>query len=212
MQARAQKLVSTGRNQHLRYEGNAVAWQGANRVTADRIEIDREHRTFQAHGNVVSQFVDKTPAADAKAKPVAPVFTVVRAPDLDYTEETRLANYHGGVSLVRPGINVSSRDLQAFMKDSSSDTALDKAYADGAVKIVSVSTDTKGKRTRTGTSEHSEYYLDDQKLLLAGGQPLLVDSEKGKTTGKQLTWFANNDRLLVDGEEQKPAVSTLRKK
>jgi lipopolysaccharide export system protein LptA len=114
--------------------------------------------------------------------------------------------------------------LQAFLKDSTSetkdeskgetggDTAIDKAYADGAVKIVSVSNTPKLKRTRTGLSEHAEYTMTDQKLFLEGGQPQLLDSEKGKTTGKQLTWFANNDRLLVDGEEQKPAVTTLRKK
>jgi hypothetical protein len=35
---------------------------------------------------------------------------------------------------------------------------------------------------------------------------------KGRTKGKQLTWFANNDRLLVDGLESKPAESTLHKK
>ena len=49
-------------------------------------------------------------------------------------------------------------------------------------------------------------------MLLDGGDPLLVDSVKGKTTGKQLTWFANNDRLLVDGVESRPADSLLRKK
>ena len=211
MQARAQKLVSTSRNQRLHYEGSAVAWQGANRITADRIDIDRTRRVLEAHGNVVSQLADKAPA-DGKAKSVSPVFTVVRAPDLEYTEESRLAHYRGGVSLVRPSLTVNSAELRAFLKEDSSDTALDKAFADGAAKIVSTSTDTKAKRTRTGLSEHAEYYPTDQKLLLEGGQPQLLDSDKGKTTGKQLTWFANNDRLLVDGEEQKPAVSTLRKK
>jgi len=216
MQARAQRLVSSERNQHLVYQGGAVAWQGANRVTADRIEIDRGRRVLEAHGSVVSQFADKA-APDGKApggkpKPGPAVFTVVRAPDLEYSEETRLAYYRGGVSLARPDLTVASRDLRAFLKDSSSDTALDKAYADGAVKIVSAPAAAKDKRTRTGLSDHAEYYTADQKLFLEGGQPQLIDSVKGKTTGKQLTWFANNDRLLVDGEEQKPAVSTLRKK
>jgi lipopolysaccharide export system protein LptA len=216
MQARSQKLVSKDQNQRLHYEGNAVAWQGANRITADRIDIDRVRRLLEAHGNVTTQLADKTPAEEAskgKAKaPAAPVFTVVHALDLEYTEETRLAWYRGGVSLVRPQLTVNSRELRAFLKDSGSDTALDKAFADGAVKIVSVFADPKVRRTRTGLSEHAEYYPEDQKLILEGGQPQLIDSEKGKTTGKQLTWFASNDRLLVDGEEQKPAVTTLRKK
>ena len=68
------------------------------------------------------------------------------------------------------------------------------------------------RRTRTGTSEHAEYYAGESKVILEGGSPVLVDSLKGKTTGKQLTWWANNDRLLVDGEENKPAQTNIRKK
>ena len=69
------------------------------------------------------------------------------------------------------------------------------------MKIVS----TADKRTRTGTGEHGEYYADEQKVILNGGDPLLVDSVKGQTRGKQLTWWANNDRLLVNGVENRPA-------
>ena len=61
-------------------------------------------------------------------------------------------------------------------------------------------------------SEHAEYYTEEQKVLLDGGNPVLVDSLKGETKGRQLTWFANNDRLLVNGVESRPADSLLRKK
>ncbi len=210
LQARSQKMTSKDKNQRLHYEGSAVAWQGANRITADRIDIDRVKRTLQARGNVISQLADKM--QDSGKKPASPIFTIVHSPELEYSEETKLAFYRGGVLLTRPQLTVNSRELRAFLKDGNEDSALDKAFADGAVKIVSVATDAKTKRTRTGTSDHAEYYPSDQKLILEQGAPLLVDSEKGKTTGKQLTWFANNDRLLVDGEEQKPALSTLRKK
>ena len=69
--------------------------------------------------------------------------------------------------------------------------------ADGAVKVVSNQTAASGKpaRTRTSTSEHMEYYADDGKVIIQGGKPVLVDSIKGKTTGQQLTWYANDDTL-----------------
>jgi len=233
MQAVADKMISTGESKHIHYEGNARAWQGANRVDADRIEIDRERRVMEAHGKVVSQFADKSTdktqeksqdkgqdktydksqekASKSKA-PASPVFTVVRAADLVYTEETRLANYQGGVVLARPSLTVNSKELKAFLKPADSDSSLDKAFADGAVKIVSVLNTVKPARTRTGTSEHAEYYADDQKVILQKGQPLLVDNVKGNATGQQLTWWANNDRLLVEGEANKPAEGTIRKK
>jgi lipopolysaccharide export system protein LptA len=217
MQAVADKMISTGENKHIRYEGNARAWQGANRVDADRIEIDRDRRVMEAHGKVVSQFADKSQenSQDKKSKtkgPSAPVFTVVRASDLVYTEDTRVAVYQGGVVLTRPALTVNSQELQAFLKPADSDSSLDKALADGAVKIVSTSAAGKTTRTRTGTSEHAEYYADEQKVILQKGRPLLVDSVKGNTAAQQLTWWANNDRLVGEGGDSKPAEGTIRKK
>lgn len=210
MQAFADRMISSNDNKHIRYEGNARAWQGANRVDADRIEIDRDRRVMEAHGKVVSQFVDKAQQKKS-ATAAAPAFTVVRAPDLVYTEATRIADYQGGVVLTRPGLTVNSQQLQAFLKPADADSSLDKALADGGVRIVSVSGSGKTARTRTGTSEHGEYYADEQKMILQEGQPLLVDSVKGKAAGQQLTWWANNDRLLVEGGDAKPAESTIRK-
>jgi lipopolysaccharide export system protein LptA len=209
LQARADKMVATDSHRKIHYEGNAVAWQGANRVEADKLDIDRQRRVMEAHGKVVSQFVDK-PDPKKPAKDQQPIFTVVRAPELIYTEETRVALYQGGaVSLARPGLTVDGQTLRAFLKDSSEESSLDKAFTDGNVKIVSTA---PTKRTKTGTGEHSEYYTSEQKVILEGGTPLLVDSVKGRTTGKQLTWFADNDRLLVDGQENKPAEATIRRK
>jgi lipopolysaccharide export system protein LptA len=217
MQAVADRMISTGDNKHIRYEGHARAWQGANRVDADRIEIDRDRRVMEAHGKVVSQFADKSQenSQDKKSKtkgPSAPVFTVVRASDLVYTEDTRVAVYQGGVVLTRPALTVNSQELQAFLKPADSDSSLDKALADGAVKIVSTSAAGKTTRTRTGTSEHAEYYADEQKVILQKGRPLLVDSVKGNTAAQQLTWWANNDRLVGEGGDSKPAEGTIRKK
>jgi lipopolysaccharide export system protein LptA len=211
MQGRAQRMTSAENNRKIHYEGNAVVWQGANRVEADRVDIDRGGQVFEAHGKVISQFIDKPKDAVASAKPkaaAAAVFTVVRAPDLVYSDEMRLAHYQGGAAMVRPGLIVNGKDIRAYLKSGDSDSSLDKALADGAVKIVS----TADKRSRTGTSDHAEYYTTEQKVILQEGDPLLVDSLKGQTRGKQLTWWANNDRLLVNGVENRPADSLLRKK
>jgi lipopolysaccharide export system protein LptA len=215
MQARADRMVSTDNNQKIRYEGHAVAWQGANRIEADRLDIDRDQQILEAHGHVTSQFADKPKAEDPQAPkktraPAAPVFTVVRAPDMHYTEDERIARYTGGVTLARPGLNVVAKEITAYLNDSSESSSLDKAFADGAVRIVSTSS--KDNRTRTGTSEHAEYYAGEEKVIMNKGRPLMVDSLKGRTTGEELTWFANDDRLLVNGVEKRPVESTLIRK
>ena len=217
MQGRAQHMTSAEKNQKLHYEGNAVVWQGVNRVEADRIDIDRARQVFEAHGKVVSQFSDKstdkpddnkTNASKPAAAAAAPIFTVVRAPDLIYTDETRIAHYQGGAAMVRPGLVVNGKELKAYLNERDADTSLNHAFAEGAVKIVS----SADKRTRTGTGEHGEYYAVEQKVILNGGDALLVDSLKGQTRGKQLTWWSNNDRLLVNGAENRPADTLYLKK
>jgi lipopolysaccharide export system protein LptA len=232
LEARAQRMVSTGhgKDQKIHYEGQAkspaMAWQGANRVTADKLDIDRQRHVLEAHGKVMSQFIDKPKGDKAKgdnaedgkaatsAKPGASVYTVVTAPDLVYSDETRLAFYQGGVELHRPGMTVVSHELRAYLKDSDADSSLEKAVADGAVKVVSQTAAAPGKpaRTRTSTSEHMDYFADDGKVVINGGKPLLVDSIKGKSTGQELTWYANDDTLIVFGVEAEPAQSTIRKK
>src|SRR5579864_2857387 len=59
LHARAKKMSSSDNSQLIRYEGNAVLWQGANRLEADTVEIDRENSVLKAHGHVVSQLLDK---------------------------------------------------------------------------------------------------------------------------------------------------------
>ena len=233
IQAKAARMTSTDDNLQIRYEGNALLWQGPNRIQADRINIDRENEKLEAHGKVVSQFLDKSgdkttetkvnAKVDAKIaatnEPAAktpkknPVFTIIKAPDMTYDDSEHIAHYMNGVSLNRPGLDVQSRELRAYMKkdsgpDPNSGSGLEKAFADGSVKILQVSPG----RKRTGTSEHAEYYVDESKVILQQGQPQLVDSVRGTTKGKQLTWFSNNDRLLVDGAASEPAVSNIRRK
>jgi lipopolysaccharide export system protein LptA len=211
-QARAQHMTSAESNTKIHYEGNAVAWQGANRIEADRLDIDRDKGTMEAHGRVKSQFVDKDKSSDDKAaskvKP-PPIFTVVTAPDMVYTEDTRIVDYTGGVLLKRPDMTINAKQIRAFLKDSDSDSSLDKAFADGTVKIVNTSE--KLKRTRIGTSDHAEYYAGEEKVILNGGDPTLTDNTN-RTRGKQLTWFSNDDRLVVDGAVNDPVKSTIHKK
>ena len=207
MQATARKMTSTDDNQKIHYEGDAKAWQGANRVSADRLDIDQSTHIMQAHGKVETQFFDK----NTKTGPA--ISTTVRAADLEYSSDTRIAHYTGGVHLERPALVVDSKELRAYLKNTDADSSLDKALADGAVKLVSTTMEKgKGKRIRTGTSEHAEYFVDEQRVVLNGGQPLLVDSEKGRTTGCELTWWANNDWLLVGGGQNCPVQTVIPKK
>jgi len=205
---------------HTRYTGNAVLWQGANRIEADVIDIDKDKHMLTAHGNVVSNLWEQ-PKDEDKKKSASPVLTKVRAPDLVYTDTNRLAIYSGGVKLDRTGMQLQSGELRAWLADSGSDSSLDHAFADGAVDILGSS----NGRSYHSNSEHAEYYTKapcppdivpgigpciEPKLLLNGGRTKLVRTIKGSPTtmeGSELTYWANDDRLLMKGDPQ--GINTL---
>jgi lipopolysaccharide export system protein LptA len=208
IEATAARMRSTDKNRKVHYEGRAVAWQGANRIWADTIDIDRDARRLTAEGHVKTQFVDRdnTPAAGARKAP--PAFVVVEAPALVYTEADRLAHYTGGAHLVRPGMDVRASEIRAYLSESGSSSSLERAYADGKVLILRVEPD----RKLTGSGEHAEYYTADQRIVLTGGKPTLVDSLRGYTTGRELIYYANDDKLLVNGVEQQPVKTVLKRR
>jgi len=207
LQAQARKMVSANRDRTVHYEGNVSLWQGANRIQANTVDVDREKQTLVADGAVISNLWEQ-PKDEQKKKSAAPVLTVVHASHLVYTDRDRLAVYTGGTVLDRPGMQVKARELRSFLAEASADSRLEKAFADGAVEIVQ----TAAGRTRTGTAEHAEYYPDEQKVILRGGQPQMADSLKGTTGGTELTYFANDDRLQVNGSADQPAKSRIRRK
>jgi lipopolysaccharide export system protein LptA len=149
---------------------------------------------------------DPPPGTATKAR--LRVFTIVRAPDLDYNDDTRLAHYGGGATLERPEMTVKGQDIHAFLRNDSNDSSLDHAVADGHVEVHDVGLD----RVRDAWSDHAEYYVDEDKVILEGGLPRFVDSTRGTTRGQKLTWYSSDDRLLVDGVPQQPVKSVLHRK
>jgi lipopolysaccharide export system protein LptA len=250
VQARADKMKTSDNNLEIEYQGHAILWQGANRIQADTVDLDRDAGTLHAFGNVISQFVDKQDNASSpdtagavktaavadgahiervvdtagvagqrtssKKKPGPVIYTVIDAPDLLYNDDNRLAYYTGGVKMVRDKLTVTSKELRAFLtpadngaNGSKSDggTSLDHAFADGNVKVTEASTG----RTRTGTSEHCEYYPKQDKMIMNGGLARMADSRKGTTAGRQLTFFSNTNHVIVEGSAKAPVISDMTK-
>lgn len=203
-EAQADRMTTSERRRRIVYEGHAVLRQGANRLRAHRIEIDRAAGRLLAQGQVESQLADK-PKTGARR---APSFVVVQAGQLVYTEEDRLAHYSGGVRLSRAGVDVRAEEIRAFLREAEADASLDRAHAAGRVEILH----TEAGRSRRATAEQADYYVAEERIVLRGGEPSLADSARGHTRGRQLTWFVNDDRLLVDGFETQPALSRIRRK
>jgi lipopolysaccharide export system protein LptA len=215
MQAQADQMQTRDNNFKVFYEGHAVMWQAANRISADEIAVDRDKQSLDAFGNVVSELIDNKDT-DQEAAPGAstgPTYTTVRAPRLTYRDDTRIAMYSEGVRLTRAKMTITAKQIEAFLTPKSAQTkgesSLNHALASGSVVISDV---ISPGRTRTGTGEHCEYYTKDDKVVLNGGPPQMVDSYKGVIKGQQLTYYSGEDHLIVDGKKEQLAFTRMKKK
>ena len=219
MQAKADCMQTRENNSMIHYEGHAVIWQGANRTIANVIDIDRDAQTMHAKGNVVSELLDNKSddqsgtgkISEKSGTDAAPIFTTVYAPEMLYRDDKRISEYTGGVKLTRNKMIITSRELQAFLTpktdDHKDDSSLDHALALGNVTVFD---QVGANRTRTSTSERGEYYTKDGKVVLKDGSPQMVDSYKGVTKGDQLTYFSDDDRLIVDGKTKNLAYTQMK--
>jgi lipopolysaccharide export system protein LptA len=207
LQAVADKMQSANHNRNVHYQGKVVLWQGANRIKGQRVDIDREQHKLTADGNVMTQFIDEQKDEQGQVKKAAaPVFTTVNADKLLYTEQDRLAYYTGGVTLARPCLDVKGAEIKAYLAEKGADNRLERAFSDRNVTIVQKSP----QRTRVGNGDHAEYYTADEKIILRGAPAQLNDTLRGNTRGALLTYFADDDRLLVDGAPQQATASRVR--
>jgi lipopolysaccharide export system protein LptA len=221
MQAQADNMQTRDDNTKIFYEGHVVMWQGGNRISSDHIVIDRDRQSLDAVGNVVSELVDTRNSSSSNHAPAlgvsngnaGPIYTTVHAPKLAYRDDVRIAHYIGGVKLVRDKMTITSEDVQAYLTPksdkASNDSSLDHAIATGKVTIFDQISAT---RTRTGTGEHCEYYTKQDKVILNGGTPQMVDSYKGVIKGQELTYFSGEDHLIVDGKKEQVAFTKMKKK
>lgn len=198
LQAKADHMETKQKNNWIQYKGAALLWQGPNRIEANTIVIQREEKQLDASGNVFSQFREKA----------SNLFTVVRAPEMTYWDAQKKAQYRGNIRLDRGTLQVTAKELFAWFSETGGESTLDRAQALGDAVIIQVSKE----RTRRGSAEQIDYGVADEKVVLSGGSPEMNDTLKGSTRGEKLTWFARNDRLVVEGGTSRPAVSRILKK
>ncbi len=63
---------------------------------------------------------------------------------------------------------------------------------------------------RRGTSNRAEYTASEGKFVLSEGKPTLYSSTGDTTTGRQLTFFFADDRIIVDSAEGSKTVTLHR--
>lgn len=201
----ADRVVAERSSQTVRYEGHVRAWKGSDVVESAALEILRAERRVSSGSQVLTSHLQPAAAVgdpSSKGSPAAQRPATIRAEHLDYSDQGRKAVYRGKVRLQTENTTLEADRLDAYFKESGSSSELERATAEGNVKVT--------QPGRRATGQHAEYFSLEGKIILSGGPPALYDAEKGFTSGQSLTFYSHDDRLVISGGEESTTISRHR--
>lgn len=172
------------------YSGRARMWQDDAVIEAETIEVSRDARQLEARGGVQGLFPQAAGGATPGGPPAVWRF---HARSLRY-EGTGRARLEGDVRAESRVGQITSRAMDLhFAAGPGGAQRLARALAFGGVNV--------RQGTRRGVAERAEYVAAEEKFVLSGGTPTLSDATRGTTTGRQLTFFLADDKILIDADE-----------
>ncbi len=178
-----------------RFWKNARLWQQDRILYAHDIRLNRPEGKLTATGRVTSLF--HRPGEEESS-----LGTMVRSERMTYEEQARRIVYEEGVATTTPQGRLQSDRLQVFLRQEQGQTSVDRALAEGNVRMA--------QPNRTTFSEWAEYRGREGKVVLWGGPPQVVDDQRGFTTGARLTIDIGGGSVAVEGNSQNRAVTTQR--
>ncbi len=212
------RLVADTASGHAVYSGKARLWQGDSMIQAETIDLDRAKSTLIATGNVRAVFpqvrqnapTGTGPGTRPGSGPPQRQFWRAEAGRMTYVEgESRARLERDALAHSEEGSMRADRmDLffapraesavgrsgpRAGLGTSFTGQELERAAGFGAVQVESAG--------QTGTGERADYSAAEGKFVLSGGRPALKDRFGNTTTGRQLTFFLADDRIVIDSEE-----------
>lgn len=223
----AEKMDWDSNKSEAVYSGKAKLWQEKNVITSARMIINDRDKTLSAYDKVHTIFynqkakAEKTETQDKKEEPqeaatqTAPAeeknkfaFTgasksedgpiSVDASIMNYVEKDRIIHFEKDVKVVTPSTRINSDKADFYLKENSSE--FDRLYAQGKVTIKS--------DQKNGSGNKAVFFAEERKLILEGS-PRLSETGKADIVGQMLTLFLADGRILIDGQEDGRAQTTL---
>ncbi len=202
----ADRMTADRKSQVVHYQGHVRAWRGTDVVESPSLDIYRNERRVSTNSRVVTTHLQPAPAKASRgtADQAGPRPLTVRADRLDYLDAGKKARYSGNVELDTEDTKIEADRLDIYFSSGKkqADSEVERAVAEGHVKIV--------QPMRYAMGENAVYDAQTGMVVMTGGPPTVHDTEKGSMTGQRLTFNIHDDRLLVDGSSNAPAVSRHR--
>jgi lipopolysaccharide export system protein LptA len=182
-------------------------------MEADSIELLRDARVMNATGNVRAIFPQaasqSTVLTGVQANSKKPKLWHLTAGTLTYSDAENRARLEKNVvaQSAEQKMRAAMVDLyftRTATSNSNGTTGSIPAVPAAGAQQISRAVGTGGviveQGTRKATADRGEYSAIDGKFVMSGGNPTILDSVEGTTTGHQLTFFLADDTIIVDSE------------
>ncbi len=213
----AEHLVADTAHGHAVYSGSARIWQGQSVIEADTIELDNPTQILVAKGQVRGVFPQvawspkpaeaprqfsgqSTKPSSGRTPGLAehsgPQLGHARGELLTYWEKESRARIEDKARVDSEQGSIQADKIDLYFSDNgaaNSTKQLSRSVASGDVTV--------RQQDRRGTSNRAEYTASEGKFVLSEGKPTLYSSTGDTTTGRQLTFYFADDRILVDSAD-----------
>jgi lipopolysaccharide export system protein LptA len=207
------------------YSGKGRLWQGQTVIEGDTIELDGPTHVLLVKGNVRGVFPQAAwspkpgagpgqgQSSSKTARPVAsrisgpggraaPQLGHVRGGLLTYWETDSRGRIEQDARVDSEQASIQANQIDLYFSDSGAATGTKQLSRSVATGDVTVKQD-----DRRGTSDRAEYTSSEGKFVLSEGKPTLYSSTGDTTTGRQLTFYFADDRILVDSADGSKTVT-----
>lgn len=220
----AEHLVADTARGHAVYSGKGRLWQGQSVIEGETIELDSPTHILVAKGKVRGVFPQAAwnpkpgeapgPPSNKAAKPPSNRATAGQAAHpgtqlghvsgglLTYWETESRARIEQDARVDSEQGSIQANQIDLYFSDAgaaSGTKQLSRSVASGDVTV--------RQEDRRGTSDRAEYTASEGKFVLSEGKPTLYSSTGDTTTGRQLTFYFADDRIVVDSADGSKTVT-----
>jgi lipopolysaccharide export system protein LptA len=219
----AEHLVADTARGHAVYSGKGRLWQGQSVIEGDTIELNSPTHILLVKGHVRGVFpqaawspkpgeapgqASSQTARPAKKSPPGQAahpsteLGHVRGGLLTYWETESRGRIEQDARVDSEQGSIQANQIDLYFSDSgaaSGTKQLSRSVASGDVTV--------HQEDRRGTSDRAEYTVSEGKFVLSEGKPTLYSSTGDTTTGRQLTFYFADDRIVVDSADGSKTVT-----
>jgi len=112
-------------------------------------------------------------------------------------DKEKMVIFKGSVIAKQDDLYIFTDMIETYLNEESNE--ISKAYAKGSVKII--------KQDRTATAQEAFFDNIKREIILKGD--VVVFQDQDKITGNVITYYINEDKVVVEGEPEKRARATL---